>query len=38
VLSLLPAGLGLLPAFFGHDRRALHDRLTGTRVVGLPSA
>jgi uncharacterized RDD family membrane protein YckC len=38
VLSLLPAGLGFLPAFFGDDRRALHDRLTGTRVVGLPSA
>jgi len=38
VLSLLPAGLGFLPVFFGSDRRALHDRLTGTRVVGLPSA
>jgi uncharacterized RDD family membrane protein YckC len=38
VLSLLPAGLGFLPAFFGDDRRALHDRLTGTRVVGVPSA
>jgi uncharacterized RDD family membrane protein YckC len=38
VLSLLPLGLGFLPAFFGEDRRALHDRLTGTRVVGLPSA
>jgi uncharacterized RDD family membrane protein YckC len=38
VLSLLPVGLGFLPAFFGDDRRALHDRLTGTRVVGLPSA
>jgi uncharacterized RDD family membrane protein YckC len=37
MLSLLPAGLGFLPAFFGSDRRALHDRLTGTRVVGLPS-
>ena len=37
VLSLLPVGLGFLPAFFGNDRRALHDRLTGTRVVGLPS-
>lgn len=38
LLSLLPLGLGLLPAFFGSDRRALHDRLTHTRVVGLPSA
>jgi uncharacterized RDD family membrane protein YckC len=37
-LSLLPLGLGFLPAFFGADRRALHDRLTQTRVVGLPSA
>ena len=38
VLSLLPIGLGFVPAFVGADRRALHDRLTGTRVVGLPSA
>lgn len=38
VLSILPAGLGFLPAFVGNDRRALHDRLTRTRVVGLPSA
>ena len=38
VLSLLPVGLGFLPALIGSDRRALHDRLTGTRVVGLPSA
>jgi uncharacterized RDD family membrane protein YckC len=38
VLSLLPLGLGFLPAFVGADRRALHDRLTHTRVVGLPSA
>ena len=38
ILSLLPLGLGFLPAFFGADRRTLHDRLTHTRVVGLPSA
>jgi uncharacterized RDD family membrane protein YckC len=38
VLSLLPLGLGFLPALIGDDRRALHDRLTGTRVVGLRSA
>jgi uncharacterized RDD family membrane protein YckC len=38
LLSLLPLGVGFLPAFFGADRRALHDRLTHTRVVGLPSA
>ena len=31
-LSLLPAGLGLLPALFG-QRRGLHDRLADTRVV-----
>jgi uncharacterized RDD family membrane protein YckC len=31
-LSLLPLGLGLVPAFFG-DRRGVHDRLADTRVV-----
>lgn len=31
--SLLPAGLGFLPAILGKDRRALHDRLAETRVV-----
>jgi uncharacterized RDD family membrane protein YckC len=32
--SLLPAGLGFLPAFIGpRDHRALHDRIAGTRVV-----
>jgi uncharacterized RDD family membrane protein YckC len=31
--SLLPAGLGFLPALVGKDRRALHDRLAETRVV-----
>jgi uncharacterized RDD family membrane protein YckC len=31
--SALPAGLGFLPAFFGRERRALHDRLADTRVV-----
>jgi uncharacterized RDD family membrane protein YckC len=31
--SALPAGLGFFPAFFGQDRRALHDRLADTRVV-----
>jgi uncharacterized RDD family membrane protein YckC len=38
LLSVLPLGIGFLPALIGSDRRALHDRLTGTRVVGLPSA
>jgi uncharacterized RDD family membrane protein YckC len=32
-VSVLPAGLGFLPALFGEDRRALHDRLAQTRVV-----
>ncbi len=31
--SALPVGLGFLPAFFGQERRALHDRLADTRVV-----
>ena len=26
-------GLGFLPALYGPERRAFHDRLTGTRVV-----
>jgi uncharacterized RDD family membrane protein YckC len=29
----VPAGLGFLTALFTDDRRALHDRLAGTRVV-----
>jgi uncharacterized RDD family membrane protein YckC len=33
VASALPAGIGFLPAFFGPERRALHDRLADTRVV-----
>jgi uncharacterized RDD family membrane protein YckC len=32
-LSVLPAGIGLVPALLGTDRRALHDRLADTRVV-----
>ena len=32
-LSVLSAGLGYLPAFLGAERRALQDRLSGTRVV-----
>jgi uncharacterized RDD family membrane protein YckC len=31
--SILPLGLGFLPALIGRDRRALHDRLAETRVV-----
>lgn len=33
LLGLLPFGAGLLPALFDGERRALHDRLAGTRVV-----
>jgi uncharacterized RDD family membrane protein YckC len=32
-VSLLPAGLGYLPALIGQERRAIHDRLADTRVV-----
>ena len=31
--SALPVGLGFVPAVVGHARRALHDRLAGTRVI-----
>ena len=33
VLSLLTAGAGFLPVFLSPERRALQDRLAGTRVV-----
>jgi uncharacterized RDD family membrane protein YckC len=33
LVSALPVGLGFLPALFGRERRALHDRLADTRVV-----
>jgi uncharacterized RDD family membrane protein YckC len=33
VASVLPAGLGFVPGFFGPSRRALHDRLANTWVV-----
>ena len=29
----VPAGLGFLTALVGHERRGLHDRIAGTRVV-----
>jgi uncharacterized RDD family membrane protein YckC len=38
VVSLLPLGAGFLPALLGVERRTLHDRVAGTRVVDLPSA
>lgn len=33
LVSVVPLGVGLLPMLFGRDRRAWHDRITGTRVV-----
>jgi len=33
VVSILPVGLGFLPALTGRERRAVHDRLSDTRVV-----
>jgi uncharacterized RDD family membrane protein YckC len=36
VLSLMPAGLGWLWILVDRDRRAWHDRLSGTRVVVVP--
>ncbi len=38
LLSIVPLGVGLLPALFGAERRAFHDRIAGTRVVAAPSA
>lgn len=36
--SLATVGIGFAPVLLGGDRRALHDRVAGTRVVGpLPS-
>jgi uncharacterized RDD family membrane protein YckC len=32
-VSVLPAGLGMLPAVFSADGRAVHDRLAATRVI-----
>jgi uncharacterized RDD family membrane protein YckC len=33
LVSVLPAGAGLIPALFSADHRAIHDRLSDTRVV-----
>ncbi len=38
IVAIAPAGLGLLWMVFDPERRALHDRLSGTRVVRLPKA
>lgn len=35
LVSVVPLGLGFLTAFVSDDRRALHDRLSGTRVVNV---
>ncbi len=37
-VSLTTLGVGFLPALAGVDRRALHDRVAGTRVVPMPTA
>ena len=37
-ISTTVLGLGLLPAFFDPDRRALHDRAARTRVIALRPA
>ena len=36
-VSFVTLGVAFIPALFGADRRALHDRLAHTRVVALPS-
>jgi uncharacterized RDD family membrane protein YckC len=33
LLTIVPLGIGALPALLTDDRRALHDRLANTRVV-----
>lgn len=38
LVSVVPLGLGFIPAFFDEDRRALHDRLTHTRVIKVAAA
>ena len=37
VVSAALLGLGYLPALVGSERRALHDHVTRTRVIALPS-
>jgi uncharacterized RDD family membrane protein YckC len=37
-ISTSVLGLGLLPAFFDPDRRALHDRVVHTRVIAVRAA
>jgi uncharacterized RDD family membrane protein YckC len=33
IISALPVGIGFLPALFGAEGRAVHDRLADTRVI-----
>jgi uncharacterized RDD family membrane protein YckC len=33
LMLAIPVGLGFVTAFFRHDRRGIHDRFAGTRVV-----
>ena len=37
LVSVLPFGLGVVWMFFDAERRALHDRLAGTRVLRVTS-
>jgi uncharacterized RDD family membrane protein YckC len=37
-VSTVLLGAGFVPALVGSERRAMHDRLTRTRVIALPSA
>ncbi len=37
-ITMLTLGMAYLPALFGSDQRALHDRLTRTRVIAIPPA
>ena len=36
LVSVLPLGLGVVLMFLDTERRALHDRLAGTRVLMVP--
>ena len=38
LVSVVTAGLGYLPGLVGRDRRAIHDRLAGSRVITVGAA
>lgn len=38
LVATMTLGLGYLPGLVGGHRRAVHDRMSGTRVVSLPAA